>query len=113
MAFKVVKVNVNEQGTSKETVTLFSERWEAEEFAKTRSLQTYPGDNVRYEIEESTSVPEPLTVGAALKTTSDLIAQAIGLSGGKADLKQIYQVVQKAKPNSSELSIPWSPQSCC
>ncbi len=53
MGFKVVKVSQSEQGTSRETVTIFPEKWEAEEFAKTRSEQPHLGEKVHYEIEET------------------------------------------------------------
>ena len=110
MGFKVVRVTQSEQGTSKETVTAFPERWEAEEFAKARSEEPHPGGKVWYEIEDtSKQLPWGLVplrpVPGPPETISELIAEAIGLSGGKADLKQIYEVVQKAKPNSSQHSI--------
>lgn len=109
MPYWVVKLTQTAQGTTREIVTGFLERWEAEEFAKSFSERhkAEPGALVRYEIEESTSRPEPqtITVGTALKTVSGLISEAIGLSGGKAELKQIYEVVQKEKPKTSEPAI--------
>jgi hypothetical protein len=99
LGFRVVKVTQG-ASTTREAVTVFPERWEAEEFAKTRTLQTYPGDNVRYEIEE-TREEEKL----APTTISELIATAIMRAGGRAKLPQIYPVVKRVRPEVSDQSI--------
>jgi hypothetical protein len=100
MGFKVVRVDQSEEGTSRETVTVFPERWEAEEFAKNRSLRPHPGGKVWYEIEE-TRAEEKL----ALTTISELIATAIMMAGGRAKLPQIYPVVKRVRPEVSDQSI--------
>jgi hypothetical protein len=107
LPYRVVKYVQSEGQSAREQVASFTEKWEADEFAKSQSIHRKAQglEGIRYEVEESTSVPKPLTLGAALKTISELIAEAIGLSGGRAELKQIYRVVKQAKPNSSEHSI--------
>ncbi len=81
-------------------MTIFAEKWEAEEFVKTRSLQLSPGGNVRYEIEE-TRTDEKL----APTTISELIVTAIMMAGGRAKLPQIYPVVKRVRPEVSDQSI--------
>ena len=99
MGFRVVKVTQGES-TTREAVTVFAERWEAEEFAKARTVQLPPGGNVRYEI-EATQAEEKL----APTTISELIATGIMMAGGRAKLPQIYPVVKKVRPEVSDQSI--------
>lgn len=100
MGFRVVRVTQGES-TTREAVTLFPERWEADEFVKTRSSQLSPGGNVHYEIEDTQTgktLPPP-------KTILDLIQDALLVLRDRAELNQIYRGVQKARPNTSEDSI--------
>jgi hypothetical protein len=73
LGFRVVKITQTAQGTDRETVTIFPDREDAEEFAKSRRQQhkAQPGSLVRYEIEASAVVPEPLVVGSDLKTINE------------------------------------------
>jgi hypothetical protein len=67
LAFKVVKYTQTSGGTSREEVTGFFDRWEAEDFVKSRNsrLTEEQKSRVKYEIEPAGPPKQPHVVGGA------------------------------------------------
>ncbi len=115
MLFKVIKYTKTLDGESREEVTSFVEREQAEEFAKAQNARQ-EGQEVQagYKFEESSApakptvyfIPAAKSVSVKVRTTiRDLIIQAIGENNGRAFLSQIYPVVKKVRPKTIDQAV--------
>jgi hypothetical protein len=117
LPYRVVKYVEGKQGVkTREVVTSFAEKWEADEFAQSqllkdplRPIREALGDEgkVRYVVEEERVGKEETRAEEKLAPTtiSELIATAIMMAGGRAKLPQIYPVVNRVRPEVSGQSI--------